>query len=102
METYLLVKCKKDNKGHKVRILSRDENSRLETSNEAIILDKYIENNGTVLRRDQMLDLIKDNIFYLYDFLVNEQKEVIKITINTLCENGCLIECRHFISQDKL
>ena len=102
MAVYRLVECKKGADVGKIEVLSTDDSSKTEVFLVATILSSYVEDNGAVFSREELLHLIKDNGFYLYDLLVNQQKEVIELTVNRLCDNGCLIEHRRFISQDKL
>lgn len=106
MAIYRLVECKKGTEGNKIQILCDGQQSKHGDSESDVwlcvtILDEYVEDNGKIFDREQLLEVIKDNNFYMYDLLVNDQKEVIELTVNRLCENGCLIEQRRFISLDK-
>jgi len=107
MAVYRLIECKKGKNINKIEILCGDDNTNNHDNSKsnvwlsATILDVYMEDNGQIFSREQLLEVIKDNSFYMYDLLVNNQEEVIELTVNRLCENGCLIEQRRFISLDK-
>ena len=104
MAVYRLVECKKGFGVDRIEILSTTHNinnSKSDVWLSVTLLDTYVEDNGNFLNRKDLFELIKDNSFYLYDLLVNEQQEVIELAVNRLCDNGCLIEQRRFISQGK-
>jgi len=96
------VKCKKGTNYSEIEVLSSDQESKKDTWRTFAIQDTYINDNGELFTNSELLRLIKNNNFYLYDLLVNGQKEVIELTINQLCETGCLIEHQRFIFQGTL